>query len=75
MDKIRRVAAHNVIVDDSVFNLSIVEIVEGRVVNYYEFHEEMPIVEWLGNTIVIRRDKLGRKQAWWLNNGKEKLLG
>ena len=75
MDKIRRVAAHNVIVDDSVFNLSIVEIVEGRVVNYYEFHEEMPIVEWLGNTIVIRRDKLGRKQAWWLNNCKEKLLG
>ena len=37
-----------------------VEIQEGRVVNYFEFREELPMTEWLGGEI---RDKNPQKNV------------
>ena len=43
-------------------------ITEGRVVNYYEFREELPMTEWLGGEIRVERDEEGILCALW--NGK-----
>lgn len=40
----------------------------GRVVNYYEFREELPMTEWLGGEIRVERDGEGILCALW--NGK-----
>ncbi len=42
---------------------AVVEISEGRVVNYYEFRDELPMTEWLGGTIIVRRDDDGILRA------------
>lgn len=60
---IRKVAAHEVRVDGSVLIQAVVELKEGRVVNYYTFTDELPLTEWLGGVIEIRESK-----AYW--NGR-----
>lgn len=60
---IRKVAAHEVRVDSSVLIQAVVELKEGRVVNYYTFTDELPLTEWLGGVIEIRESK-----AYW--NGR-----
>lgn len=60
---IRKVAAHEVRVDCSVLIQAVVELKEGRVVNYYTFTDELPLTEWLGGVIEIRESK-----AYW--NGR-----
>ena len=47
---------------------AVVEIQEGRVVNYFEFREELPMTEWLGGEIRVERDEEGILRALW--NGK-----
>ena len=47
---------------------AVVESAEGRVVNYYEFREELPMTEWLGGEIRVERDEEGILCALW--NGK-----
>ena len=59
----RRCGAHQVILPQAV-----VEIQEGRVVNYFEFREELPMTEWLGGEIRVERDEEGILRALW--NGK-----
>lgn len=59
----RRVGAHKVITESSTLNQAVVEIYDGRVVNYYEFHDELPMTEWLGGTIIINRDDEGILRA------------
>ena len=54
---IRKVAAHEVRVDGSVLIQAVVELKEGRVVNYYTFTDELPLTEWLGGVIEIRESK------------------
>jgi len=63
--KTRRVAAHEVVLPDgSVLTLAVVELVEGRVVNYYTFSQELPLTEWMGGTIqVVEED--GQLIAYW----------
>lgn len=61
----RRVAAHHVEVEDKVLNRCVVEVDDGRVVNYYTFTDELPLTEWLGDTIILMRDDDGVLVAEW----------
>lgn len=54
--------------DGSILQQAVVEIQEGRVVNYFEFREELPMTEWLGGEIQVERDGEGILRARW--NGK-----
>ena len=65
----RRCGAHQVILPDgSILQQAVVEIQEGRVVNDFEFREELPMTEWLGGEIRVERDEEGILRALW--NGK-----
>ncbi len=65
----KRCGAHQVILPDgSILQQAVVEIQEGRVVNYFEFREELPMTEWLGGEIQVERDEEGILRALW--NGK-----
>lgn len=65
----RRCGAHQVILPDgSILQQAVVEIQEARVVNYFEFREELPMTEWLGGEIRVERDEEGILRALW--NGK-----
>lgn len=65
----RRCGAHQVILPDgSILQQAVVEILEGGVVNYFEFREELPMTEWLGGEIRVERDEEGILRALW--NGK-----
>ena len=69
MTEMRRCGAHQVILPDgSILQQAVVEIQEGRVVNYFEFREELPMTEWLGGEIQVERDEEGILRALW--NGK-----
>lgn len=69
MAEMRRCGAHQVILPDgSILQQAVVEIQEGRVVNYFEFREELPMTEWLGGEIWVERDEKGILRALW--NGK-----
>ena len=69
MEAIRRCGAHQVILPDgSILQQAVVEIQEGRVVNYFEFREELPMTEWFGGEIRVERDEEGILRALW--NGK-----
>ena len=69
MAEMRRCGAHQVILPDgSILQQAVVEILEGRVVNYFEFREELPMTEWLGGEIRVERDEKGILRALW--NGK-----
>ena len=70
MEDLRRCGAHQVILTDgSILQQAVVEIQEGRVVNYFEFREELPMTEWLGGEIRVERDEEGILRALW--NGKK----
>lgn len=69
MAEMKRCGAHQVILPDgSILQQAVVEIQEGRVVNYFEFREELPMTEWLGGEIWVERDEEGILRALW--NGK-----
>lgn len=64
----RRCGAHEVtLTDGRVLQQAVVEIENGRVVNYYEFRDELPMTEWLGGTIEVRCDEEGVLSAYWQN--------
>jgi len=68
MSEFRRCGAHEVsLPDGSLLRQAVVEIEEGRVVNYYEFREELPMTEWLGGEIHVVRDEEGILRAHWNN--------
>lgn len=53
--------------DGSELTQAVVEIEEGRVVNYYEFRNELPMTEWLGGEIRVQKDEEGILRAFWNN--------
>lgn len=53
----RRVAANFVVIGDRKLHPAVVDISEGRVVNYYEFSDELPMTEWIGGTVILQRDE------------------
>lgn len=68
MEDLRRCGAHEVRLEDGVtLTQAVVEISEGRVVNYFEFRDELPMTEWLGGIIEVKRDEEGILRAYWQN--------
>lgn len=66
MSDLRRCGAHEVLLPTGEkLCQAVVEIEEGRVVNYYEFRDELPMTEWLGGRIEVQRDEEGILRAWW----------
>lgn len=66
--EMRRCGAHVVsLPDGSQLTQAVVEVEEGRVVNYYEFRDELPMTEWLGGEISVARDEEGFLRATWRN--------
>ena len=66
MEEYRRCGAHEVTLPDgTALHQAVVELQEGRVVNYYEFRSELPMTEWLGGSILLRRDGEGIVRAFW----------
>ena len=66
--EMRRCGAHVVsLPDGSQLTQAVVEVEEGRVVNYYEFRDELPMTEWLGGEISVARDEDGILRATWRN--------
>lgn len=62
----RRCGAHLILLPDgSQLTQAVVEIEEDRVVNYYEFRDELPMTEWLGGEISVERDEEGILRAVW----------
>ncbi|MGE9979370.1 hypothetical protein [Prevotella sp. SGI.167] len=62
----RRCGAHVVSLPDGTQLLqAVVELEDSRVVNYYEFRDELPMTEWLGGEIRIIIDKEGIRRAYW----------
>ena len=61
----RRCGAHEVVLPDgNRLQQAVVELMDGRVVNYFEFRDELPMTEWLGGTIEVRRDEEGVLRAF-----------
>lgn len=65
--RLKRYAAHEVIVGDKSIPMCVVEMTDGFVTGYHTFSEELPFTEWLGGTINIVEDKEGRQVALWNN--------
>lgn len=64
-NEFRRCGAHSVVLPNlSQLSQAVVEIQEGRVVNYYEFRDELPMTEWLGGTIILQEDEDGVLRAY-----------
>ena len=62
----RRSGAHVVSLPDGTQLLqAVVELEDSRVVNYYEFRDELPMTEWLGGEIRIIIDEEGIRRAYW----------
>ena len=56
-DSLRRIAAsHITLPDGTQLHNHVVELWEGRVVNYYPLEGELPMTEWLGGSIIITAD-------------------
>lgn len=64
----RRVASNRVKVHGNELKRCVVEVLDGVVVNYYVFSDELPLTEWIGGLIEIVPDEEGRPIAFW--NGK-----
>ena len=58
VDELRRLGFHELKVSGVVLHQAIVEVLGDRVVNYYEFTDEVPMTEWIGGTCGIINDKL-----------------
>ena len=53
-NSLRRIAAsHITLPDGTQLHNHVVELWEGRVVNYYPLEGELPMTEWLGGSIII----------------------
>lgn len=62
MSTFRRIAVNRLIVDKHELKQCIIEILDGKVVNYYPFTEELPNTEWLGGTIEIINGRISKEQ-------------
>ena len=55
-EKMRRIAANEVVTEDSVLSPGVVELCSGMVTGCYHLNEELPFTEWIGGTIIIMND-------------------
>jgi hypothetical protein len=68
MDELRRIGVHEIVLPNGdILHQAVVEIMNDFVVNYYEFRGELPLTEWLGGKIEIKRDDEGILRAYQNN--------
>lgn len=74
----RKIAVHELIVEDDALHdrveeveakphdmeMAVIEISDGIVTDYYPFTDEQPQTEWIGGTVILRRNKQGLIQAF-----------
>ena len=67
MDEEERICgAHFVKLEDGrQLEQAVVVIMNGRVVNYYDFRDEIAMCEWMGGTIEVKRDEEDYLRAYW----------
>lgn len=64
LDRKRRIGVHEVVIDGAVTQMCIIEICDGIVMDYHMFHDEEPMTEWLGGTVIIRYDRERKLRAY-----------
>ena len=65
MEDLRRCGAHEVRLSyGNVLAQVGGESCDGRVVNYFEFQDELPMTEWLGGVIEVKCDEEGILRAF-----------
>ena len=65
MKKLRRIASHEIVLEDQRrLTLSVVEIQSGEVLTWYPLTQELPGTEWMPGQIVLRRDVNGVLRAY-----------
>jgi hypothetical protein len=64
---IHRYAAPEVIIEGRTSYQFYIEVVEGKVVDYGEFREEMAFTEWLGGIIEVKTNEKGLLYACYEN--------
>lgn len=68
MKKLRRIASHATILENgSRQTLLAIELMEGRVINWFPLIGEMAQTEWMPGEIVLRRDEEGFLRAYHNN--------
>jgi len=70
----KRYASNRVFTEQGVLYRAVVEIDEGVVMDCYEFTDELPFTEWLGDDIILRRDDRGLLRAFWHDYDEEVML-
>ena len=63
--KKKRVAVHELRYGKTIINQAYIDLCDGKVLDYGCLHEELPMTEWLGGTIVLKREKGGVIRAFW----------
>ena len=64
---IHRYAAPEVIIEGRTWYQFYIEVVEGKVIDYGEFREEMAFTEWLCGTIEVKTNEKGLLYACYEN--------
>ena len=67
MKKIRRIASHQILLDNGslLTQLSVVEIQSGVVTDIYPLTEELSQTEWMPGEIHLKRDAEGQLRAYY----------
>ena len=60
----RRIAVHELQAEKQTLSQAIIELTDGHVTDYYPFTDELPQTEWIGGTVILRRNKQGLIQAF-----------
>ena len=60
MSTIRRIAVNRLIADGREIRQCAIEIVDGKVVDYYPFTGELPATEWVGGTVKIINGRISK---------------
>ena len=66
-EEIRRVASNEIMIDGKILRQYVVEIIDHKVVNFYSFQDELPLTEWFGGQIELRKNPDGFLQAFFNN--------
>ena len=65
LPKRRRIASHELLTENGqTLPMQVVEIVSGRVVDYYKLQQELAHTEWLAGCTTLCRDAFGHLCAY-----------
>jgi len=68
MMKLRKIACHQIVFEDSTSQkMQLVELDDGVVMRCYPLKGEQPQTEWMSGSIYLRHDKMGLLRAFYEN--------